>query len=92
MKKRMQITVSGRVQGVSFRAYAQREARNLGLLGYVRNLPGDNVEMIAEGEESALQSLLEWARKGPPLADVAGVQVQYSEPSGGLRDFEIRYH
>ena len=92
MRKRVDITVSGRVQGVSFRAYAQQEARRLGLAGHVRNLPGGEVEIVAEGEDSALQSLVAWARCGPPLARVLDIQVQYSHPSGDFRDFEIRYY
>ncbi len=92
MTKRAHIVAMGRVQGVSFRAYAQREARRLDLLGYVRNLPNGDVEIIAEGEDSALESLVAWIRKGPPLAHVAEVRVQYTEGSGGFHNFEIRYH
>ena len=89
--KRVQIVVSGRVQGVSFRAYAVQEARALGLTGYVRNLANGDVEIVAEGDETALNRLCEWARKGPPAARVTQASVEWLEPAATFTGFEIRY-
>lgn len=62
--------VSGRVQGVGFRAATRREALALGLCGHARNLPDGRVEVLAGGDEMALQRLADWLHRGPPLANV----------------------
>lgn len=89
--ERAHILVSGRVQGVSFRAYAEREARRIGVRGYVRNLPSGQVEIVAEGDEADLTHMIAWARRGPSLAHVDDLQIAWSEPSGEFPDFRIRY-
>lgn len=66
--------VSGRVQGVWFRASARAEALRLDLSGYANNLVDGSVEVYAEGRPEALDQLAEWLRHGPPLARVAAVQ------------------
>lgn len=66
--------VSGRVQGVGFRAATRREALTLGLCGWARNLPDGRVEVQAMGAAEALQALAHWLRHGPPLARVEAVQ------------------
>ena len=91
MKQRVHILVSGRVQGVSFRAYTQQRASAFGLRGYVRNLPNGDVEIVAEGEREAFEKLLEWARHGPSGAAVMDVQVDLSEADDSFPDFSIRY-
>jgi acylphosphatase len=83
--------VRGRVQGVGFRYSAIREARRLGLRGMVRNLGDGSVEVIAEGGLDALDSLLEWLRRGPPGAFVRGVEAIHVPPSGQYEDFEVEY-
>jgi acylphosphatase len=83
--------VYGRVQGVFFRGFVSRRARALGLTGYVRNLPQGGVEVRAEGESEKLEELVEHLRVGPPGARVERVEVNWSEPTGGLSHFEIRY-
>jgi acylphosphatase len=65
--------VSGKVQGVFFRASARNEALRLGLHGHARNLSDGSVEVIAEGSDAALQELEQWLRKGPPAARVDDV-------------------
>ncbi|HET7331072.1 acylphosphatase [Dyella sp.] len=65
--------VSGKVQGVFFRASARNEAMRLGLHGHARNLPDGRVEVVATGNEEALQELEQWLRKGPPAARVDDV-------------------
>jgi acylphosphatase len=73
--------VSGRVQGVFFRASTQREARQLGVTGYARNLPDGNVEVLACGEPSAVEALKEWLWSGPPASRVTDVVCQPAEQS-----------
>lgn len=91
MKKRAYMNVSGRVQGVCFRFEALERAEGLGLVGWVRNTPKGEVEILAEGEEKDLADLTEWCRKGPPMAQVTGVDVDYAEATGEFRTFTIRY-
>lgn len=84
--------VRGIVQGVFFRAFVRHHARELGLTGYVRNLPsGYEVEVVAEGNKPALEKLLEYLNQGPPGARVDKVNVQWQEYSGKFRSFDIRY-
>jgi len=65
--------VSGRVQGVFFRASTQSEARSLGITGYAKNLPDGSVEVLACGSASAVEQLGEWLWVGPPAAGVSHV-------------------
>jgi acylphosphatase len=90
MSKRAQMIVSGVVQGVGFRMCAQRQARSLGLRGYVRNLPAGEVEIVAEGDSEAIERLLAWARVGPPAAEVDDVRVTYGELMTEFGGFDIR--
>ncbi len=74
--------VSGKVQGVWFRLGTQDKAKELGVTGWVRNLPKGGVELIACGDETQLASLYEWLKKGPELANVTNVtqeQVPWQE-------------
>ncbi len=89
MEKRLHIVVGGRVQGVWFRASTRRVARALGLRGTVWNRSDGRVEIIAEGEESSLRRLLDWAGEGPPAARVDELESDWSEPTGEFSDFEI---
>jgi acylphosphatase len=66
--------VSGRVQGVFFRASARQQALQLGLTGYAKNLADGRVEVVAVGEAAALQALRQWLQQGPPAASVIEVQ------------------
>jgi acylphosphatase len=88
--KRAHLIISGVVQGVGFRMYAQRQARSLGLGGYVRNLPGGEVEIVAEGDAGAVERLITWAHVGPPSAEVDDARVTYAEPTGEFVGFDIR--
>ncbi len=88
MKRRLVALVSGRVQGVGYRAFARRKAEELGLSGYAENLPDGRVEVVAEGEEEDLQLFLEFLKRGPRLAQVEAVDTTWAEPAG-LRGFHV---
>ncbi len=90
MIKHYQLKISGRVQGVAFRASTQDKARELGIKGFVRNEADGGVYVEAEGLESSLEELLRWCRQGPPAARVADVKVKEAAPKG-YDQFEIRY-
>jgi acylphosphatase len=81
--------VSGRVQGVYYRAATQRRAQTLGLTGWVRNLPDGCVELIAMGAEHALRELQDWLWQGPPHAQVIEVRCERTDHPP-LSRFEIR--
>lgn len=84
--------VYGRVQGVFFRAFVLGHARELGVTGYVRNLPDrTSVEVRAEGERERLQGLLKHLETGPPGARVKRVEVNWSDYGASFHRFEIRY-
>jgi acylphosphatase len=87
---RLHLVVSGRVQGVAFRACTVDEARRLRLAGWVRNLPDGRVEAEAEGERPALEALLAFCRRGPPAAQVDDVEVEWRGYRGDLGPFETR--
>jgi acylphosphatase len=87
---RAHVIFRGRVQGVFFRANAQDKAEEVGVLGWVRNLPDGTVELVAEGERARVEELLEWCRTGQPHARVESADVRWSEARGGFRSFEIR--
>jgi acylphosphatase len=86
---RAHVWISGRVQGVFFRANTKELADELGLTGWVRNLPDGRVEAVFEGEEDAVKEAIEWCKRGPPLASVEKVEVRYEQPTGEFRGFRI---
>ena len=88
--KAIQARVTGRVQGVSFRWYAQERARSLGVSGWVRNEPDGSVLLHAEGDDQAVDSLVAWCRRGPSMAKVSNVAVREATPSGAT-SFDIGY-
>jgi acylphosphatase len=88
--KRLQAVVSGRVQGVGFREFVRHEAATRGICGYVRNSDdGRRVEVVAEGEASALEDLLQALRSGPRFARVDDVDTEFSEASLGFAKFSV---
>jgi acylphosphatase len=88
-QKRIQLVIRGQVQGVYFRASAQREARQLGLTGWVRNRPDGAVEIIAEGEEDQVKDLLNWSQRGPATARVDMVETRWRSYTGEFAEFRI---
>lgn len=84
------VVVRGRVQGVSFRAYAEQQASRLGVRGWVRNEPDGSVACHLEGDPAAVDAMVAWCREGPRLARVDGVDVRRSDATGH-RSFDIRF-
>lgn len=89
MTVRVRVLVSGRVQGVFFRATCAAEARRRGVTGWVRNVPGGRVEAAFEGPEDAVEQMVAWCRRGPELARVDELEVWPEEPLGEA-DFRVR--
>ncbi|MCD6363323.1 MAG: acylphosphatase [Synergistetes bacterium] len=91
MKARLKARIYGLVQGVGFRYFVKREARSLGITGWVRNMPDGSVEVIAEGEKNALKLLLSLLHKGPSFAIVDRVDYVWKDYTGEFSEFGVRY-
>jgi acylphosphatase len=87
--KRVQVIIRGRVTGVFFRAATQREAKRLGISGWVRNRQDGTIEFVAEGEEDAIKEMISWAQHGPSAARVDDVDVRWRSYTGEFSDFRI---
>ena len=87
----IQAIVYGYVQGVFFRDFVSRRAKELGLTGHARNLPGGTVEVKAEGERKQLEQLIDYLKVGPRSAKVEKVITNWSEYTGNYSGFSIRY-
>ena len=87
----VQVTVYGRVQGVFFRVFIAEHASELGLTGYVRNLPSGFVETRAEGEKEQLEKLIGYLKEGSPGARVDKVITSWAKYTGNYAGFRIRY-
>lgn len=85
------VIVSGRVQGVFFRAKTQSAARRLGVTGWVRNLPDRTVEAVFEGPRPKVEAVVQWCHTGSPGARVTDVHVRWEAASGEFADFAVRY-
>lgn len=83
------VLVSGRVQGVGFRWHVRKWADELGLAGWVKNLPDGRVEVWLEGQEKSVDAMLVWLERGPPAARVANIEV-VERASEGLTAFDVR--
>lgn len=89
--RRIRAVISGRVQGVSYRAATVREARRLGLVGGVKNRSDGSVELDAEGPAAQIAALLAWCEQGPPAANVTHVVVEDQPPTGQGDDFDVTW-
>lgn len=89
--ERLEVRIAGRVQGVGFRQYTVQQARRLGVDGWVRNESDGSVFAVAEAPRDALERFLERMRVGPSSARVLDVKHEWSEPSGDLGGFAVRY-
>lgn len=88
---RVHVYISGKVQGVFFRAYTRDKARELGLKGWVRNMRDGRVEAVLEGEKEKVEEMLRWCHKGSPYAIVKEVEVHEEPYTREFRSFEVRY-
>ena len=84
------IIVKGRVQGVGFRYHTQKQATKLSMQGYVRNLANGDVEILASGDEDAVQQFINWCRQGPRWANVAEIIVTEQNTDEVFDGFQIR--
>lgn len=89
--RRVHLVISGRVQGVFFRAHTKEQADLLGITGWVKNLDTGQVEVVAEGESNAIDRFVDWCRQGPRLASVSRVEIADEPPEGNFSSFSIRY-
>ena len=89
MKIQLHVMISGRVQGVWYRANTKQKAEELGLTGWVKNAADGNVEAVFEGEESTVDEMIAWCRVGPPLAQVDDVKIIRKRVDGEFIGFTI---
>lgn len=87
---RVHIWVKGRVQGVGFRAHVEFYARQIGVTGWVRNVGGDTVETVAEGERETIDRFIEIARQGPRGSRVDESNAEWENPTGEFAEFGVR--
>ena len=84
------VYISGFVQGVGYRAFVKKHATELGLTGWVKNLPDGRVEAMFQGEKKTIEQILELCKKGPFLSQVDSVVVEWKEDKGRLDKFQIQ--
>ncbi|HMM12307.1 MAG TPA: acylphosphatase [Bacteroidales bacterium] len=82
--KAVSMSIFGRVQGVGFRYYTEREARRLGISGFVQNRPDGSVYIEAEGEDAAMEAFIAWCHQGPRWAVVRKITVSELPPLGRI--------
>ena len=87
---RYKIVVTGTVQGVGFRYATKKQAKALGIKGYVKNTYDGNVEIEAEADESKLQLFIKWCHIGPPMANVKMVNTSVINTTKGYTNFDIK--
>ena len=88
---RAHIIVKGLVQGVGYRWFVEHHAKQLGLTGYVRNLPNGDVEVVVEGARGLIEELIRKLKVGPRFASVEDVRVTWQPYKGEFKDFRIRF-
>lgn len=91
MKTNVHVIISGRVQGVWFRATTKQKAEQLGLKGWVRNTYDGCVEAVFEGEENLVKQMIDWCHRGSPLANIENVEVKNQDVTNSFDDFSIKY-
>jgi acylphosphatase len=90
-KTRAHIFVTGKVQGVYFRQNTKQVATRHNVTGWVRNLPDGRVEAVLEGDQMAVNEVIEWCHVGPPKASVQDVKVKFEKYTGEFVDFSVSY-
>jgi acylphosphatase len=88
---RARLLISGRVQGVFYRAFTEQVAASMGLGGWVRNLPDGRVEAVMEGEKADIGRAVTSCYEGPPSSRVDDIQITWEEPTGEFSGFSVRY-
>ncbi len=91
MNRRVHVIVVGRVQGVCFRDYTRKKSLELGLRGWVRNLPTGDIEIRAEGPAARLSALAIWCRQGPPMAKVIDISVRWEDSLDEFDEFRVTW-
>jgi acylphosphatase len=89
--REIEVTISGKVQGVNFRNFVKKKADSLWLYGEVQNAPDFKVRVIAQGPEEKLERLIEHLWKGPFTAKVSNVEVSWRDSREGYQSFKIKY-
>jgi acylphosphatase len=89
--QRLNITVSGKVQGVGFRAFVYDKAQGLGLAGFVKNMPDGNVFIDVQGDEETLNKFLEYVHQGPIRSRVDKVEIKKINHLMNLKEFMVKY-
>ncbi len=89
-RERARVYVSGQVQGVFFRDSTRQRAEELGLAGWVRNLPDGRVEALFDGPSERVREMVRWCKEGPSHAEVEDVDTEFEESAGDLEGFEVR--
>ncbi len=92
MKRRVHVFYSGRVHGVGFRMAAENPPRRFSVVGWVKNLRGGQVELVAEGEESVLEEFLQALQTGPMKKFISRAELTWGNASDAFTEFEIRYY
>ncbi|HDD43982.1 MAG TPA: acylphosphatase [Candidatus Desulfofervidus auxilii] len=90
-KARAHVIITGKVQGVFFRASTQDEAVRLGLTGWVKNRPDGAVEAVFEGDKKSIEEIIKWCHSGPPWARVKEVKISWEPYKGEFARFSIIY-
>ncbi len=90
-KIQVKAVISGRVQGVFYRAETKKTADKLGIKGYVKNLPNGSVEAVFEGDNILVNKMLEWCNRGPSAAKVENILSEKVEELSGFEEFLIKY-
>ncbi|OPL12039.1 MAG: acylphosphatase [Firmicutes bacterium ML8_F2] len=91
MDKRLTLKAYGRVQGVLFRDSTRRQAKKIGLTGWVSNQDDGTVKIVAEGKEEDLNQFIEWCYNGPILAKVDKIDIKWQKATGRFENFIIKY-
>ncbi|MGM0370463.1 MAG: acylphosphatase [Bacillota bacterium] len=89
--KAVRVNVKGRIQGVAYRASTQQKATRLGLTGYIRNVSGNEVEVLAQGTEDELSELIEFLEAGTTGAEIDEFDYDWIEPEEDHFRFTIKY-
>lgn len=87
---RVRILIEGRLQSMNFRFNAQREADELGLVGFVRNLTDGRIEIEAQGDEDKVEKMLNWCQEEPHSSQIRSILFRYDEPVNRYSDFSVR--